>query len=384
MEMVRVIIQEEPIDKRTRKEKLFDELYDEFYDLLYDELDDKVNSFTQHFNIYDKFVLKKDMIYYVLKNFSREEIVEYISKYIDPEYPKSLNKEDETTINPENESNPIKETYIAKDSNLREKQLELAKKYNTNNYEQIKKYGLETIESPAKSICPNCKKENDFLDKFCIFCGSKTEKIYICPNCKKEVYSTDKFCCHCGTKINKKDVEIFLEKQRTIECENLLKKTYKKMIEGTIIQIPYEKMEIKTRTELKTFREPAHTVTEHHGSYSYSTHYPSYTYTKEVEIKEREKIPSHKNYSAYFDQEKMVLSGKRNSKEIFYDDVILLEYPKIDGNEEVTLILKNDEKIHLKLYSGQVASKKDRKIVFEAFKRTFVEQGKNLPNEYFN
>ena len=34
------------------------------------------------------------------------------------------------------------------------------------------------------------------------------------------------------------------------------------------------------------------------------------------------------------------------------------------------VLLKNDEKIHLKLYSGQFASKKDRKIVFEAFKRT--------------
>lgn len=298
MEMEIVEIQEESYDKRTRKEKIFYKLYEEIDN-------DKLNSFTQHFYIYDKFVFKKDMINYVVTNYSLEEIGEYITSHIDPEYMKTFNNEMKTHCNHYNES--------------------------TKN------------ESPTKNICPFCKKVNKPSDNFCIYCGGRVGKNY----------------------------------------ENTLKSIYKKMIEGTIIQAPYEKMEIKTRTELKTFREPAHTVTEHRGSYSYSTHYPSYTYTKEVEIKEREKIPSYKNYKAYFDLEKMVLSGKQKFKEIFYDDVIQLEYPKIDGNEEVTLILKNDEKIHLKLYTEQFSSEKDKKIVFEAFKKTFVEQGNNLPDEYF-
>ena len=54
----------------------------------------------------------------------------------------------------------------------------------------------------SKKICPNCKKENDSSDKFCIYCGTPIGK-QLCPNCQNEVRPTDNFCTDCGTKLIK-------------------------------------------------------------------------------------------------------------------------------------------------------------------------------------
>ena len=68
MGMKKVKIENKVKNQMTRNEKLFYELYDELYD------EDRLILFTTYFNIYDKFIFKKDIINYVLMKYPENEI----------------------------------------------------------------------------------------------------------------------------------------------------------------------------------------------------------------------------------------------------------------------------------------------------------------------
>ena len=165
----------------TKKEKLFYELYDHL-----DE--DKLTLFTKHFHIYDKFLYKVDMINYVLNNYSEKQIYQFIEKekIIQPE-----SKKDKTFIKENKKNNEEK-------NKVKEIKNEKIKIPIISGDEKSKKVNKKDIKN--KNLCPNCKKEIDASDNFCIFCGKQIKKQF-CPNCKNEVRPTDNFCTDCGTKL---------------------------------------------------------------------------------------------------------------------------------------------------------------------------------------
>jgi hypothetical protein len=44
--------------------------------------------------------------------------------------------------------------------------------------------------------CPNCRTENQEIQKFCKECGTKL--LLVCPDCRFENAPGDKFCGECG------------------------------------------------------------------------------------------------------------------------------------------------------------------------------------------
>ena len=263
MGMKKVKIENKVKNQMTRNEKLFYELYDELYD------EDRLILFTTYFNIYDKFIFKKDIINYVLMKYPENEIYAAMKKI-----------------------------------------------------DEIQSEGIDIKTFIPKKYCPKCKK---VMDSYGI----------ICPDCGTILIEDEKKIKELQAK--DKAYEEYLEKEYNRHLQN----AYHNMIQGSY------RIKIRTR---KPKTEPG------------------------VPIPAK-----YKECRVLFDKEKMILNIDGTSTKLYYDEVCELEYSEQEVNELVTLIFHNGTVLTFKLKSGWFASDNEKKARFDAFIKTFIEQGKNLP-----
>lgn len=245
-------------------------------------------------------------------------------------------------------------------------------------YIAIRKAAKEEMDqnrsnNPKKEVKSNAQRINNYeIEFYCTNCGTKVNNtINFCPNCGSKIIIRTE----AERKIREKMKKEAKEEHEKEEHQKKLNDIYHRMIKGTKIRVLTKEAITKTVTR----REPAWTDTVHGRFGSSSTHYPAYDYTATETISPAE----YKLCTVYFDQEKMTLTSPEYFKEIFYDEVVDLQFE--NQVMHVYLKLKNNEKIKLLIiHHESFTLKNEKNMICEAFIKTFKEQGNNLPEEYLN